>query len=345
MRKAYILKRLTGQVKRLAALMLITLMAVGNVFAQYQGTGTFTKINSQAELTTGYYVITDVNGEAAMLNEQGAPGNSSYIQRTTDVTIVNDGISNPDASIVWLVTVNAGTITIYNEAAQVYAASSTITSKNYACLIAESNDLSHWTPVFDNGWSIQNVQNNDRYLRYNPSNGQQRFSCYKLSSYNMDLLNLYKMESGDAPVAVAAPTFSLPTGTYYTPQTVTLTAAADANVYYAINGGEPVLYNAPFTVNATSVITAYAVVGETTSPTSTVTLTFPVQLANIAAFYAAENGLYQITGDLTFVYRNGVNMYVQDATGGLLVYDNQGIITNEYDNGDVISGCWYTLCF
>ncbi len=338
MRKAYNLKRLTGQVKRFAAFMLITLMAVGNVFAQYQGTGTFTKINSQAELTTGYYVITDVNGEAAMLNEQGAPGNSSYIQRTTDVTIVNDGISNPDASIVWLVTVNAGTITIYNEAAQVYAASSTITSKNYACLIAESNDLSHWTPVFDNGWSIQNVQNNDRYLRYNPSNGQQRFSCYKLSSYNMDLLNLYKMESGDAPVAVAAPTFSLPTGTYYTPQTVTLTAAADANIYYAINGGEPVLYNAPLTVNSTSTITAYAMVGETTSPTSTVTLTFPVQLPNIAAFYAAENGLYQITGNVTYVYRNGVNMYVKDATGGLLIYDNQNVITNEYNDGDVIPG-------
>ena len=33
MRKAYILKRLTKQVKRFAALMLIVLMAVGNVFA------------------------------------------------------------------------------------------------------------------------------------------------------------------------------------------------------------------------------------------------------------------------------------------------------------------------
>jgi hypothetical protein len=340
MRKAYILKRLTGQVKRLAALMLITLMAVGNVFAQYQGTGTFTKINSQAELTTGYYVITDVNGTASMQNVQYSSSSTNYVQ-STGVEIADNSIANPTADIVWLITVENGVITIYNEAEEVYFSGPTA-NKNQALLVSSVSDLTRWnTQISDDqwgGWMVTNVSNN-REIRYNANSGQQRFACYTSDpNANMRRLAFYKMESGDAPVAVAAPTFSLPTGTYYTPQTVTLTAAADANVYYTINGGEPVLYNAPFTVNATSVITAYAVVGETTSPTSTVTLTFPVQLANIAAFYAAENGLYQITGDLTFVYRNGVNMYVQDATGGLLVYDNQGIITNEYDNGDVISG-------
>ena len=69
MRKAYVLKRLTGQVKRFAALMLITLLAVGNVFADYDGTGVFTKINSVDELTTGYYVITNQTGDFAMQNQ------------------------------------------------------------------------------------------------------------------------------------------------------------------------------------------------------------------------------------------------------------------------------------
>ncbi|MBQ1694790.1 MAG: chitobiase/beta-hexosaminidase C-terminal domain-containing protein, partial [Bacteroidales bacterium] len=61
---------------------------------------------------------------------------------------------------------------------------------------------------------------------------------------------------------------------------------------------------------------------------------------NIAAIYALENttGNYKLTGDVTFVFRNGKNIYVKDATGGLLVFDQNNIITTEYNEGDVISG-------
>lgn len=42
-----------------------------------------------------------------------------------------------------------------------------------------------------------------------------------------------------------------------------------------------------------------------------------------------------ITGDVTVVYQNGKYLYVQDATGSLLVY---GSLTNKYSAGDVLSG-------
>ena len=64
------------------------------------------------------------------------------------------------------------------------------------------------------------------------------------------------------------------------------------------------------------------------------------EVANIAAFKASNTGaVYKITGDVTFVYSTGRYMYIKDATGGLLIYDNATpVITNSYSNGDVISG-------
>jgi len=74
------------------------------------------------------------------------------------------------------------------------------------------------------------------------------------------------------------------------------------------------------------------------------------EVENIAEFIAANNNvtnpmLYHITGDLTFVFRSGANMYVQDETGGLLIYDNGNIITEKYEEGDIIHGIYgtYTL--
>lgn len=314
MRKAYILKRLTGQVKRLAALMLITLMAVGNVFAD-QVTYVFSEQGyDNAEVIESVDFNDYIHFVAAKVTSNAtAP---AYYNTGTAFRLYGQNtltLTPTTGYVITGVTMNVR--------------SNKSPDLSYTVDGSAAVSLTALAATTDKDYIISGIQATQSVVVLNPATSDHARIVSITVTY----------QESDAPV-VAAPTFSLPTGTYYTPQTVTLTAAADANVYYAINGGEPVLYNAPFTVNATSVITAYAVVGETTSPTSTVTLTFPVQLANIAAFYAAENGLYQITGDLTFVYRNGVNMYVQDATGGLLVYDNQGIITNEYDNGDVISG-------
>ena len=331
MRKVYIFERLTGQVKRFAAFMLITLLAVGNAFADYDGTGLFTKINSLDELTTGYYVVTNQDGEYAMSNQLPTTGSKFFYSE--DAVFYN-----PAASLVWLVTVSADGITLYNEAIGAYAAYSG--SGNTAYTITELTDKGRWTPSLDaNGnWILENVATSGRFLSYNSSSP--RFACY--GNHNQDELSFYKW--GEAP-ALAAPTFSIPTGTYYTEQTVSLTAAPGANIFYSINDGEPILYNAPFTVSTTSTISAYAVMEEDTSATATITIILPVQLANIAALISAEadnSTIYQVTGDVQYVWRHGRSMYLQDATGGLLVYDNTNpVITTEYNNGDVISGGIY----
>lgn len=318
MRKAYILKRLTGQVKRLAALMLITLMAVGNVFADQ-----VTYVFSEQGYENGAVLLAvDFDDNIHFTPAKNANNNApKYYNTGTAGRLYGSNTFTLTPAEGYVIT----GVTMHARSTDAPALSYTVDGSETAV------PLTAVEATTDKDYIISDIQASQSVVILNPaSSGHARIVSITVN-----------YQQSDAPV-VAAPTFgnNIATGNYYTPQEISLSCAtAGANIYYTINGGEPVLYNAPFTVNATSTIAAYAVVGETTSSTSTVTLTFPVQLANIAAFYAAENGLYQITGDVQYVWREGRKMYIQDATGGLLVYDNENsVITTEYNEGDIISG-------
>ena len=95
-------------------------------------------------------------------------------------------------------------------------------------------------------------------------------------------------------------------------------------------------------MNTTTTVTAKAWKTDMIpSETATVTISFPVQVANIAAFKAAAatNEERQIMSDVTFVFRSGRFMYVEDNTAALLIYDySTPVITTQYNEGDVIEG-------
>ncbi|MBO7586768.1 MAG: chitobiase/beta-hexosaminidase C-terminal domain-containing protein [Bacteroidales bacterium] len=148
---------------------------------------------------------------------------------------------------------------------------------------------------------------------------------------------------------VATPEITPASGfVYAASQTVTITCAtAGASIYYTTDGSIPTqnstLYTEPFTIDSNVTIKAKAFKdGDMPSLVATATYEFPVTVANIAAFKAANTAtnstVYKIAGDVTFVFKSGSNIYVQDNTAGLLVYDNQGVITGSYAEGDVISG-------
>ena len=147
---------------------------------------------------------------------------------------------------------------------------------------------------------------------------------------------------------VETPVISPNGGQVYEPTLVTITCATDsAAIYYTTDGTTPTqsstLYTAPFTLNSTTTVKAKAFkTNDQPSLIASATYSFPVEVANIAAFKAANSStnttIYKIAGDVTFVYKNGKNIFVQDASAGLLIYDQSGIITTEYTEGDVISG-------
>lgn len=150
---------------------------------------------------------------------------------------------------------------------------------------------------------------------------------------------------GVTPTTVSAPVITPNEGIYYEPQTVSITCDdADAVIRYTTDGSVPTenstIYSAPFTVSSTTTIKAKAwKTNMTPSFVVTSTIAFPEQVANIATFKAnASNSAQQIMSDVTFVFRSGHYMFVEDNSAALLVFDNAGVITTTYNEGDVIEG-------
>ena len=148
---------------------------------------------------------------------------------------------------------------------------------------------------------------------------------------------------------VAAPVLSPAGGTFYE-NSVTVTAScatSGAVIRYTTNGSDPTESSTTFpaaglTLNQTTTVKARAFKsGMTPSSVTSATYTFQsIQMyPNIAAWKAAHTAtdatISGISGDVTAVFQSGTNLFVQDATGALLIY---GSIPNTYANGDIISG-------
>ncbi len=147
---------------------------------------------------------------------------------------------------------------------------------------------------------------------------------------------------------VANPVVTPAAGFYYDSVNVSISCATqDAVIYYTLDGSQPdstgTRYTAPFTLTTNATVKALACkTGSFASDVTEAAYTFPVAVADIAAFKAANTEtnttVYKISGDVTFVFRNGKNFYIQDATGGLLVYDQSNLLDSTYTEGDIISG-------
>ena len=330
MRKAYILKRLTGQVKRFAAFMLITLMAVGNVFADE-----VTYVFSQQGYSNAQFV------SAGVINE--------FVSFTAGSTAINMSVptyyNTGQAMRMYKRDVNRNGYNYFtlspSTGYEIKGLVITAVSKSNAPAIGVEVDGADWvtyTPT-------PKPSSNNRLYTISDIHAANALTFYNISKdtalYVASLTVIYGPAEG---VVVGAPLFNMQSGTYYTPQQVSLSCPTQgANIYYAINGGDPVLYSDPFTVSTTSTITACAILGEDTSVVATLELSFPVQVANIAALLASDadqSTIYQLTNDVKFVWRAGglsaKYMYVQDNTGALLVYDYYNNITTPYNEGDMI---------
>ncbi len=127
--------------------------------------------------------------------------------------------------------------------------------------------------------------------------------------------------------SVATPTFSVQTGKYTEAQSVTIDCAtAEASIYYTLDETEPsersTPYNGAINISSTTTLKAIAIKDGESSAVATATYTFPTEVANIAAYNALEKNTFtKITGDITVSFISGSNIYAQDETSAMLIYD------------------------
>lgn len=341
MKKFYVLKIMM-------AVVLTMLVTVGNVFAD-RG---WVQVTYNSNLSVGdTVVIAALTVDKAMSTQGGNNRSAVNIVRSGDM------ITSIGSAQIFIVHAGnePGTFAFFDpnqgsNGGYLYAAGTGSSNHLKTKDTLDNEGRSNWLISFSDDGAIESIVAQTtatarKIMRYN--SGSDIFSCY---GSGQQPITLYRYE--DVQIAVAAPEFSLAAGSYTEPQTVSISCAtAGASILYTTDGSNPAtngqMYSTPLTISSTTTVKAVAFLGTDTSFISEVTYIFP--FANIADFKMlhadntsntiSDNNQYDITGDVTFVFRSGRYLYVKDATAGLLIYDyNNPVITNEYNEGDVISG-------
>ena len=342
MKKFYVLKIMM-------AVMLAMLLTVGNVFAE-KG---WVKVTHNTTLSAGDSII------IAAANFDKAIGTTQNNNNRAAVNITKVGnqatfTTSVQVFVLQQSTVNGAFVLFDPDATGGYLNAPGGGNYLRTATTLPTNGSADWMiTVFDND-SITIVAQNSTitqvYMRYN--SGSTLFSCYAATSSVVNAVTIYRYEEVEA-ATVATPVFTPTPGTYYDAQQVEITCATiGAAILYTTNGDNPAtngqLYNAPLTISTTTTVKAVAYVGTDTSFMNEATYTFPTEVADIAAFKAANSATnttpYHITGDVTYVFHGGAYTYVKDASAGLMIYDqntNNPVITNTYNEGDVIPGGLY----
>ncbi|MCI6069262.1 MAG: chitobiase/beta-hexosaminidase C-terminal domain-containing protein [Bacteroidales bacterium] len=156
--------------------------------------------------------------------------------------------------------------------------------------------------------------------------------------------------SGSAAGIVNAPVFNVSEGTYFEAQTVKVTDYDNGlKYYYTIDGTDPKLnasfqptgttqsYNDATGVSISSTTTLKMIATDKANVSSITTATYTISAPDATTIMGLRNlgaGTYSVRlTDAIVTYVNGKNGYVEDATGGLMLY-----ATNTLKVGDKING-------
>lgn len=146
---------------------------------------------------------------------------------------------------------------------------------------------------------------------------------------------------------VALPTFSPEGGTFTSPVNVEITCSTPAStIYYTTDGTDPsqgsTVYSTPIYVSEATTIKAKAYADDyNPSFIASATYNFPATVSTLAELRAGTLGnTYLVTGEvwLTFQQDFRGNKYFQDETAGILIDDNAGVITSDFEIGDGVTG-------
>lgn len=170
--------------------------------------------------------------------------------------------------------------------------------------------------------------------------------------FNVD--DILMTDYGDEE-SVAMPTFSPPAGTYYGSVWVSIsTVTPDATIHYTLDGSDPTenspVYTEPIEVDESMTIKARGYADDLNPSlisTAVYTINYPVQVNDMATLRDSpqDGTVYALSNEVVLTFQQSFRnqKFVQDNTGGILIDDQPGTITTDYQVGDGISNLTGTL--
>ena len=195
-----------------------------------------------------------------------------------------------------------------------------------------------WAITIDNATGVATIKAQDsntkrNWLRYNATNNPPIFSCYE--SGQKDVCVYRNTDVIAAPIISGNVDFTTET-------IVTITAQSGLTVYYTTNGNTPdktaTQYSAPFTISATTTVKAIAY-DATEKASNVAEKTFTKHdLVNVATAMALAKDeiAYFAEFEVVKVVTGKGNIYIKDASGHGLIYDNT--LAGELKDGDRVQG-------
>ena len=215
-----------------------------------------------------------------------------------------------------------------------YAAGS---DKNYLKAQVTNNVNGQWaiTITAEGVASIEAAKSSNRkVMQYNPNSGSPIFACYETASQKA--LAIYRnSENVVKPVISGEADFVGSTQ-------VTITAQSGLTVYYTTDGSDPdntsTQYTAPFAINETTTVKAIAY-NASSNASGVAEMTFTKHdLVNVATAMALEEDevAYFDEFEVVKVVAGKGNIYIKDASGHGLIYDNT--LAGQLKDGDRVKG-------
>ena len=304
--------------------LLTALLFAGSMWgATYNGT--FTKITSANDLTTGYYVI--VASETAS-NADYALGSTITASNNrvpgVEVTITSGTtITDPDDAIVYLITKNGNNYTFQNVNTSKYLYQSGTTSgKGMGFQNTSANiTLAGYNSENPLGFKFTLNGTSNNILKYN--NNNKWFANYA-NDYSTTMTPVRLFKCASTPSTVAAPEI---TGNSEFEGSVEVSISCETTgttIYYTLDGSAPsstngTEYTAAFTLTETTSVKAIAIKGEDASSITTKSFT-KIGPFTCAEVYGFAKGTSLSLNNVTVTCVGGKNVFVKDATGAMLLY-------------------------
>ena len=206
-------------------------------------------------------------------------------------------------------------------------------SDNYLKAQATNNVNGQWAVTITEGVAsiVAAKSSNRNVMQYNPNNGNPIFACYAPDKLQQPLAIYRNSENVVKPVISGDADFTGSTQ-------VTITAQNGLTVYYTTNGSTPdktaTQYSAPFTISETTTVKAIAY-DATDNASAVAEMTFTKHdLVNVATAMALAKDkiAYFDEFEVVKVVAGKGNIYIKDASGHGLIYDNT--LAGELKDGD-----------